>query len=581
MGLIFPTVLRGFLLVAVLAPAAGAAPKLRLSSATVGPVSIPVGSGGPAQKIEAYNAGDGTLNLAVSVNAGWLTASVGSPAPCTFRAGTCLPVNIGLQTASLARGMHTAVLTVTDPNAVDAPQTVTVSVQMGGGVPDQVDLYVAPNGQSASTAFLAGGGVQGAVATQSGGPWLSFSVDAFGSFGFAISYRITGRHLAGMGEGNYNGTVTVSGSAYAPDNRAVPVALHVTSQPIAEASPPSLKLRLPEGNKWSDQFVNFRNRGLGTLEVNSVTADVPAGQTWLAVDTAAAPVYKVSVDPSGLAPGVYHGAVAFASNAANGAITVPVEVEIIPAGPPVAFFGGVVNNAAFARDDPVPQGGICALFGEQLSNQDPQLGDKIPLVQQLGGATVFVNDRAAPLYFTSYGQINFQLPFETPPGEALVRVDRDGRRGNTVSVRVVERAPRILRYLVSGLEEYGIVQNPKDGTFAIPTALSATTTVPGHPVARGDAVVMYVIGMGQAVPPVATGAGAPLDPLSEILPRPQVIFGGAEVTDVLYSGLTPFFVGLYQVNVVVPNRSPRGDAVSVALSQDGRIISNKVNIAIQ
>jgi uncharacterized protein (TIGR03437 family) len=580
MGLTSLPLLRGFLLLALLVPALDAAPKLRLTTAVVGPVSIAVGSNGQAQKVEAYNGGDGTLSLTASVNVAWLTAAVGSPAPCTSRPGTCLPINIGLQTAALPGGMQTASVTVTDPNAVDAPQTITVSVQMGGGVPDQVDLYVPPNGQSDSTSFLSNGGVLGAVSTQSGGPWLSFSVDAYGSFGFAISYRIAGKHLAGMGEGNYNGSVIISGAAYTPDNRAVPVTLHVTSQPIANASPAAVKFRLPEG-KRSEQFVTFSNRGLGALEISSVDVTVPAGQTWLTVDGAAAPLYKLSVDPSGLSPGVYQGSVAFASNAANGTIAVPVEVEIIPAGPPVAAFGGVVNNATFARDDPIPQGGICALFGEQLSNQDPQQGDRIPLVQQLGGATLFVNDRPTPLYFTSYGQINFQLPFETTLGEALVRVDRDGQRGNTVSVRVVERAPRILRYLVPGLEQYGIVQNYKDGTFAIPAALAAQTGVPGHPAAIGEALVMYVIGIGQTAPPVPTGAAAPSGTTGEVLPRPKVVFGGDEETDVLYYGYTPTFVGLYQVNVVVPKRSPVGDAVSVVLSQDGQIISNKAYIAVQ
>jgi uncharacterized protein (TIGR03437 family) len=255
-----------------------------------------------------------------------------------------------------------------------------------------------------------------------------------------------------------------------------------------------------------------------------------------------------------------------------------VEVEIIPAGPPVAAFGGVVNNATFARDDPIPPGGICALFGEQLINGDPATGTLIPLVQQLGGATLFVNDRPTPLYFSSYGQINFQLPFDIPPGDALVRVDREGQRGNTVSVRVTDRAPR---FLLIGFEEYGIIVNNKDGTFAIPAAVSAQTGIPGHPAQRGEALVMYAVGMGQTVPPVATGAGAPADPLGWILPLPEAVFGGAETTDVLYAGLTPFFVGLYQVNVVVPNRSPRGDAVSIVLSQDGQIISNKVRVAIQ
>jgi len=577
MGLTLVRLLRAPFLCCLLAVTVHAAPKLRLTTSAVGPVPVAVGVAGPVQLVEAYNAGDGSLNLSVSTPASWLQASIGASAPCTARPGMCFPIGIGLLTGSLAKGMYTGIVTVKDPSAVDAPQTITVTVQVGGGVPDRVDLYVPPNGRSAFSNFYSNSGVRGAVSTQSGGAWLSFSVDALGSFGFAVSYRIAGQHLPGMAEGNYEGKVKITEAQFAPDNKDVPVTLHVTSQPIADATPARLKYRVVESGKKADQYVRFANRGLGALEIASITPVVPAGQNWLSVDGAAAPLYKVTVDPAGLAPGLYDGSVTFASNAANGAVTVPVEVEIIPQGPPVAYFGGAVNNATFARDDPIAQGGIVALFGEQFSRQDPASGTRIPLVQQLGGATVFVNDRPTPLYYSSYGQMNFQMPFEIPPGEALVRVEREGERGNTITVRVSDREPRILRL---GIEDYGIVVNT-DGSFPIPAPVAAQYGLPGHPAKAGDALVMYLIGMGQTQPPVATGAGAPADPLAWVQPQPRVVFGGTKDTDVFYAGMTPFFVGLYQVNVYVPQKPPKGDAVSVALAVDSTVISNKVHIAIQ
>jgi uncharacterized protein (TIGR03437 family) len=48
----------------------------------------------------------------------------------------------------------------------------------------------------------------------------------------------------------------------------------------------------------------------------------------------------------------------------------------------------------------------------------------------------------------------------------------------------------------------------------------------------------------------------------------------------MFVGLTPNFVGLYQVNVTVPAGTPTGSAVPVALvTDDGP--SNRVTIAIQ
>ena len=81
-----------------------AAPKLRLTTAAVGPVVVATGTNGPEQRIEAYNAGDGALSLAAGSNVDWLGAEVGESAGCALRAGLCTPVRIKLNTAGLAKG---------------------------------------------------------------------------------------------------------------------------------------------------------------------------------------------------------------------------------------------------------------------------------------------------------------------------------------------------------------------------------------------------------------------------------------------------------------------------------------------
>jgi len=51
-----------------------------------------------------------------------------------------------------------------------------------------------------------------------------------------------------------------------------------------------------------------------------------------------------------------------------------------------------------------------------------------------------------------------------------------------------------------------------------------------------------------------------------------VTVGGVEAP-VVYQGLAPGFVGLYQVNVVLPSTVTPGDAVPVVVRQNG-IVSN-------
>ena len=125
---------------------ASAAPQLRLSTTTVGPVFITQGQNGTAQQINAANIGDGNLNLTASSTATWTNVSFGVAKSCviaTASYNSCVPVNIGfLNTSALGAGNYTAVVTLTDPNAVDSPQTFTVTVQIGSAVPSSLDLYI-------------------------------------------------------------------------------------------------------------------------------------------------------------------------------------------------------------------------------------------------------------------------------------------------------------------------------------------------------------------------------------------------------------------------------------------------------
>jgi uncharacterized protein (TIGR03437 family) len=47
-----------------------------------------------------------------------------------------------------------------------------------------------------------------------------------------------------------------------------------------------------------------------------------------------------------------------------------------------------------------------------------------------------------------------------------------------------------------------------------------------------------------------------------------------------FSGLAPGYVGLYQVNVQIPDTAPSGDAVPVILGIGG-VTANTVTIAVQ
>ncbi len=541
------------------------------------------GANGAAQTIEAFNIGSGSLALSFSSNATWLGASAGAQRPCqvALQQSVCIPVVISLSTAALARGSYTGAITVRDPNAIDAPQTITVTVQVGGGVPDTVFLYTQPNGGSDSVRFSTNSVLTTNVTTATGGSWLTVAYEGQGSFRFVQPYRISGTHQPGMPEGTYNGTLQIGGSAFAGDNKNVPVRMVVTSQPIAFLGPEQVRVKYRQGSEPQVVNIGVGNRGRGTLTVGAVTPTLTNGSGWMTAAPASGFTgLSITLTPGSLAPGTYRGSVAVAVNAINGpTLTVPVEMEIVANPVPTISTGGVLNNANFAANDPLGVGTIAAVFGEFLADQ-LAAAPGAPLPTTLSGVRVLVNGRAAPLYFVSPGQINFQVPFETLGGDAIVQVERGGAVGNRVAVNIVPQAGRILVW--PGLR-HGIIVNA-DGSLPLPPGVQLGA-FPTKAARAGDVLVIYAIGFGQTTPAVASGAASPSGPLAQ-LSNVIVRFGATTLFDTTipvaaqFAGLSPGFVGLYQINVQVPRGVPASSEYDLSIEYNNQL-SNQVKIAVQ
>lgn len=522
--------------------------------------------------VEAFNIGDGDLALALTSNAPWLSGWVGEPTGCTLRGGLCTPLHVALATASLEKGRYTGLITVADPNAIDAPQTITVTVQVGGAVPDSIDFHITPGGSQEYV--IRANNLLGLIATtDSGGDWLSLPSEGGGSFRFNFNYRVVARHLEEMAEGQYTGSLNVFNSVVNEDNKLVPVTLTVTSGPILDIAE-ELFHRLGDAGPPMSGWLTLSNRGWGDLQASEVATSTADGGGWLAAELGAdGRAIAYTLLPEGLAPGVYHGTMQITSNASKPAQAVAVTMEILTYGPAAVDAASVVDIATAESGVALAPGTLARLKGTQLSRQDRVVNEGVPLPDTLGGVRVLVNGAPGALFSVAQDEILFQVPYEIEPGEALLQVERDGELGNQVELTILARAPRLESSAVAGYAQMLF----DDGSLAVPEALG------GRPAMAGDTLNLMVTGLGKTVPETPTGQSP--DPANPIADTVRVAFGGnlfneGVVVDAFAAQLIPGLPGHYIVRVTMPEGVTPGDSVNLMIYA-GDATSNKLHIAVQ
>lgn len=255
-------------------------------------------------------------------------------------------------------------------------------------------------------------------------------------------------------------------------------------------------------------------------------------------------------------------------------------LSIADAQTPSVAENGVLNAASYATagqpGNASAPGSLVAIFGTELAS-GLSVADSVPLSTSLSGVTVSFNNTAAPIQFVSPTQVNAQIPWNLPgaqTGSASVVVTRDGRASSPRNFPVAQFSPGIFTFSGNGIG-LAVAVNSDDGSVS-----QAAGSVPGvaaRPARSGSAIIVYATGMGPVDPPVANGA-ASLDTLRRNTTIPTVLIGGRQA-QVLFSGLSPQFPGVNQLNVVVPEGLPPGQ-VALQLQVGGVTTSDRVTIAV-
>ena len=247
---------------------------------------------------------------------------------------------------------------------------------------------------------------------------------------------------------------------------------------------------------------------------------------------------------------------------------------------PVVPPSSVVNNASFAAGTtPLAPGTIAAIFGSNLDDgsQNPfsSFDANGELLTKLGGASVTFNGIPAPIFSAFPGQLNVQVPLNLVGQSAQVVVTVAGQSSDPQTVPIGAESPGIFTTTQTGKGQ-GAIQIANTTTYAAPSgSISGSAS---RAVKAGEFITIYCTGLGAVNDPPATGKPASSSPLSKTIVTPKVSIGG-EAATVSFSGLAPGYVGLYQIDVQIPQGVSGGGAVPLVVSING-VESNSVTIAI-
>ena len=189
----------------------------------------------------------------------------------------------------------------------------------------------------------------------------------------------------------------------------------------------------------------------------------------------------------------------------------------------------------------------------------------------LGNVQASLGGEALPLFFTAAGQIDAIVPFDLAiNGTQQVIVQNGNALSQPEPVTVAAVAPAVFTQNQSGRGP-GAIQGLKPGGNPV-------LNTPSDPSSAGDALIIYCTGLGTVHPSVTTGTPASTTTLSYTDNTITVTIGGQNAT-VLFAGLAPGYVGLYQVNAIVPSGIPASDTVPVVLTGGG-LSSAPVTVSI-
>jgi uncharacterized protein (TIGR03437 family) len=252
-----------------------------------------------------------------------------------------------------------------------------------------------------------------------------------------------------------------------------------------------------------------------------------------------------------------------------------------------------INGANFIPARPLAPAliaSICSLGsncvgGDSIFPPQPVVNDKLPVPNVLGDVQVTVNGTSAPLFYVSQTQLNFQVPGNAPTaGQANIEVVQKstGQVLAAGQAQMSNISPGIFMQQYTGTQRQAAVLN-EDNTINSST----------NPAQRGHLIQIFATGQG-AIPGLPADGNPPSGLVVVPKTRTNVLIGvcflaegssapincpnqpgdvqsGSAGNWIPFSGLSPQFPGVWQINAQIPMAVPPNNGpvvLKVLIDQD-------------
>ena len=235
-----------------------------------------------------------------------------------------------------------------------------------------------------------------------------------------------------------------------------------------------------------------------------------------------------------------------------------------------------VSAASYSGTAAAPES-ILSGFGTDLAGQTEAAGS-IPLPTSLAGSRISVRDslgatRYAPIFYAAPGQVNYLVPSGTAVGPASVLVANSLGMVAAGTIDVQPVAPAIFTANANGRDVPAgfAIRIGRDGSqtslpiYSYDSTLKSFVTTDLDLGGTTDQTVLVLFGTGLRFLTGLNGVSATI---------------GGSAAQVVYAGKQPEFIGLDQINLLLPSSLAGRGAVQLQLTVDGKA-ANPVTLKVK